>query len=91
MQAEFNEVYSAVQKSLKQYKNDSSNIATFMPSVEGKIDVAGYTASIKVGGSTQLSPYTRSILSALKGATFTAKNYISTQELKLILLEFLLL
>lgn len=82
MKEEFHAAYTKTQEALKQYKNDSSNIATFMPSVEGKIDVVGYTASIKVGGSTQLSPYTRSILSALKGATFTAKNYISTRELK---------
>ena len=53
-----------------------------MPSVEGKIDVASFTGNINIGGSTVLSPYTKGVLNALKGATFTAKNYISTSELK---------
>lgn len=82
MKEEFQAAYIKTQEALKKYKHDDSNIATFVPSVEGKIDVAGYTASIAIGGYTNLSPYTRSILSALKGATFTAKNYISTKELK---------
>lgn len=82
MKSEFNQVYTASQKALKQYRNDDSGIGTFMPSVEGKIDIAGYTASLTASGSTTLTPYTKSILNALKGATFTAKNYISTQELK---------
>ena len=82
MKAEFNRTYLESQKALKKYQNNTSNIGTFMPSVEGKIDISGYTASLIASGKTVLTPYTKSILNALKGATFTAKNYISTQELK---------
>lgn len=82
MKQEFKTAYLKTQEALKKYKNDDSNLGTFMPSVEGKIDVASFTGNINIGGSTVLSPYTKGVLNALKGATFTAKNYISTSELK---------
>lgn len=82
MKEEFNSLYIQTQKELKKYRGDQSNVATFMPSVEGKIDISGYTATLTISNQAILSPYTKSILNALKNATFTAKNYISTKELK---------
>ena len=82
MKSEFNHAYVKMQEELKKYNEDNDQIATFMPSVQGKIDINGYEANLSIGGSTNLSEYTKSILRALKGATFTAKNYISTNELK---------
>lgn len=82
MKSEFNNVYVKTQEELKKYNKDNGQIATYMPSVQGKIDINGYEANLSIGGVTNLSEYTKSILRALKGATFTAKNYISTSELK---------
>lgn len=82
MKNEFYKIYEQTQKALKEYKNDNSEYGTFMPSVQGKIDINGYSASLSIGGKITLSPYTRSILNSLKNATFTAKNYTSTYELK---------
>lgn len=78
----FNDVYVKTQEELKKYAKEESKIATFMPSVQGKIDINGYTANLVIEGELKFSKYTKDILKALKDATFTAKNYISTDTLK---------
>jgi hypothetical protein len=51
-----------------------------MHSVQGKIDNVGLTAEFVA--SVSVEGMDRDIVMALKDATFTAKNYLSTTELK---------
>ena len=74
-------MYTATQKELYASMNrDTSSIYNFIPSVQGKIDVIGLSADLEL--KSDLTIMERDIIKALTEATFTAKNYISTFELK---------
>jgi hypothetical protein len=53
---------------------------TTMRSVQGKIDNVGFTSEFAL--SVDVTGMDKDIVNALKDATFTDKNYLSTTELK---------
>lgn len=75
------QAYNMMNKDL-QRKNKSGNIkhASFIPQVSGKVDTLGiqpsFTIDIKL--ELEIRDYAIKLVEALKGASFTAKNYIST-------------
>ena len=82
MQNEYNQMYQIMQKSLKEYNQQNiDKIAEYMPSVQGKIDINSFQSIIEIRSDLKLKPQAEEILKALSGATFTAKNYISTSQL----------
>lgn len=79
------EVYQETSKQLHQYQSNNPELeryAKFIPSVSGKIDNVGLSAEIQVRSEVVINPVASTIIDALKGATFTDKNYISTDHLK---------
>lgn len=82
MQNEYNEMYQIMQKNLKEYNQQNiDKIAEYMPSVQGKIDINSFQSIIEIRSDLKLKPQAKEVLKALSGATFTAKNYISTSQL----------
>ncbi len=82
MQNEYNEMYQIMQKSLKEYNQQNiDKIAEYMPSVQGKIDINSFQSITEIRSDLKLKPQAKEVLKALSGATFTAKNYISTSQL----------
>lgn len=82
MRNKYNEMYQIIQKNLKEYnQKNTDKIAEYMPSVQGKIDINSFQSIIEIKDDLKLAPYTQEVLEALSGATFTAKNYISTSQL----------
>lgn len=77
------EAYNHARNSLAQYnKNPNlSQYINYVPTIQGKIDTVGLSADIQVSmGSNFIE---QDLIHALKGATFTAKNYISSNDIKL--------
>lgn len=85
MKSAFNQMYVTMQEKMIEHnpsqQKEMSKLADHMVSVQGKIDIAGYRAELDVKGNTTLSPYAKRMVKALTGATFTAKNYISSSSL----------
>ncbi len=81
MQQIFNSYYEEIGKALKTYRGDTKHEAmTTMRSVQGKIDNVGFTSEFAL--SVDVTGMDKDIVNALKDATFTDKNYLSTTELK---------
>lgn len=82
MKAIFNDCYQQASVAMKQYKKSSElpGNAKGMHSVQGKIDNIGLSAEFVA--SVEVQGMEKDVLMALKDATFTAKNYLSTTELK---------
>lgn len=78
----FNQCYQEASQQMKQYKGNTELPQGMrgMHSVQGKIDNIGLTAEFVA--SVSVEGMDRDIVMALKDATFTAKNYLSTTELK---------
>lgn len=82
MKSIFSQYYNKIQEELKMYKNDTdpAGTASFVHSVQGKIDNIGLRADLTL--TSGLSTMEKDIIDALTNATFTDKNYINTSELK---------
>lgn len=81
---EFRQVYTSASKGLKEYKNQSvdlDNYVSTLNSVQGKIDIAGLKANLKL--STNLNDMKKQLVSTLMNASISAKNYISTNDIHL--------
>lgn len=80
----FSECYRQASVAMKEYNKADADVeasnARGMHSVQGKIDNIGLTAEFVAG--VNVSGMDKDIVMALKDATFTAKNYLSTTELK---------
>lgn len=77
----FSYYYQEVGKALREYKGGTQmgGVATTMSSVQGKIDNVGFTADFTAG--VTVTGMDQDIVSALRNATFTDKNYLTTSEL----------
>ena len=74
----FTTVYKEVSKELNAFKGEDK-IAKSFSSVSGKIDAVGLYGELNITSSVELENF---LVDALRNATFTLKNYISTDHLK---------
>lgn len=82
MKKEYNGMYQIMQENLKEYNRENTDkVAKYMSSIQGKIDVNSFKSITEITVKLNLIPHAQEILEALSGATFTAKNYISTSQL----------
>lgn len=84
VESTFLEMYNYAAKEMKESGywsgSDWKQYGTFIPKVAGKIDVKGLNGQVSI--STTCTAIERDIIDCLKDATFTAKNYVNTYNIK---------
>ena len=86
MTDEYKEVYQQAARGLREYKDkhktNVNNFVTIMNSVQGKTDIQGLNPE-KIILSSNLSSIQMDIIDALSNASFSVKNYLSTNDIHL--------
>ena len=83
MKEKYAECYNEASKNLRMYNNSNKELKRYfsvIPSVSGKIDNVGLSSEFII--NLNVTGMDRDLVLALENATFTAKNYLSTKDLK---------
>lgn len=84
MKGIFNDIYNQTAQAMREYAGTAEKHTgiAYMNAVQGKIDNVGLSGELVISSSVNI-PNLETVVNALKNATFSDKNYISTSHLRL--------